>query len=52
MSHKTPKLTEAYIKRLDAVGAHFKFLDMTSRLNQVISSGSQLKRSSNLILYQ
>ena len=51
MSHKTPKLTEAHIKRIDAVGAHFKFLDMTSRLNQVISAGAQMKRSSNLLLY-
>lgn len=45
MAQKNPKLTEAYIKRIDAIGAHFKFLDMTNRLNQVISSGAQLKRS-------
>lgn len=48
---KTPKMTEAYLKRIDAVGAHFKFLDMSNRMNQVISSGAQGKRSSNLMVY-
>jgi len=41
----SPKLTEAQLKKIDAIGAHFKFRDIFNRLNQVISSGAQQKRS-------
>ena len=38
---RTPKLTEAQIHKLDALGAHFKFRNMFDRLNQVITSNAQ-----------
>ena len=37
---RSPKLTEAQISHLDSTGAHFKFRDMFSRLNQVITAGA------------
>lgn len=49
---RTPRLTDQQVQRLDAVGAHFKFKDMFSRLSQVITSGAQTKRSQTLLLYQ
>ena len=49
---RTPKLTEAQIHKLDALGAHFKFRNMCDRLNQVITSNAQQKRSMNLLMYQ
>ena len=48
---RTPKLTTEQLNELDNIGAHFKFKDMFARLNQVISSSAQNKRSANLLLY-
>lgn len=40
------------IQRLDALGAHFKYRDMCTRLRMVIQEHKQDKRSSDLIQYQ
>ena len=49
---KSPKIAADVLTKLDSCGAHFKFKDMSNRLNQVILSGAQTKRSQNLLLYQ
>ena len=37
---KNPILNSAHLERLDAVGAHFKFIEMQEKLNIVIQSGA------------
>ena len=49
---KSPRMTDAQLSKLDNSGAHFKFRDMFARLNTVIATGAQNKRSVNLLLYQ
>ena len=39
-------------RKLDAIGAHFKFLDLTKRLKLILSEHRQQKRSSDLLAYQ
>lgn len=38
--------------RIDNLGAHFKFRDLTARLQKLISEHRQEKRSSDLMQYQ
>ena len=48
------EITSAAIdeKRIDALGAHFKYQDLTKRLKHVIQDHRQDKRSADLLAYQ
>lgn len=52
MASKLNASVLTYDTRIDQVGAHFKFRDLTERLNLLITEKRQEKRSKDLLYYQ